>query len=87
MGTKILQGDLHIKGKLWQNGKEVNVLLTDYTNISANGVVVTSIADAKTTTIKVLKEVTGKGLKEAKDFLDSIDLLYFIGGGAIYCFS
>ena len=74
MGTKYIEGDLHVKGRLWQNEKEVNVLLIDYTNVNEGGVIITSIADEKLEIIKILRAVTGWGLKEAKDFIDSVSV-------------
>ena len=74
MGTKYIEGDLHVKGRLWQNEKEVNVLLIDYTNVNEGGVIITSIADEELEIIKILKDVTGWRLKEAKDFLTSVSV-------------
>ena len=76
MGTKYIDGDLHVKGKLWQNEEEVNVLFVDGNtgDTNNNAVIITSISGEKLATIKVLNTITGWGTANAKKFVDSLSV-------------
>ena len=75
MGAKYIDGDLHVKGKLWQNEEEVNVLFVDGNtgDTNNNAVIITSISSS-IATIKVLNAITGWGIQNAKKFVDSLSV-------------
>lgn len=76
MGTKYIDGDLHVKGKLWQNEEEVNVLFVDGNtgNINNNAVIIASMPGSSRDIISILKPIAGWGLANAKKFVDSLSV-------------
>ena len=75
MGTKYIDGDLHVKGKLWQNEEEVNVLFVDGNtgDTNNNAVIITSIS-SKIAILNILRNITSWGLANAKKFVDSLSV-------------
>lgn len=71
MGTKYINGDLHVKGRVWQNEQEINVLFADANNGNSNSIIITSIGD-EIPIIKILKDIAGWELKEASIFGHSL---------------
>ena len=74
MGTKYIDGDLHVKGKLWQNEEEVNVLFVDGNagDTNNNAVIIASMSGEKIATLNILRNITSWGLANAKKFRDSL---------------
>lgn len=76
MGTKYIDGDLHVKGKLWQNEEEVNVLFVDgnAVDLNNNAVIITSMSGEKIAIINIVREITIWGLANAKKFVNSLSV-------------
>ena len=74
MGTKYIDGDLHVKGKLWQNEEEVNVLFVDGNtgDTNNNAVIIASMSGEKIAILNILRNITSWGLANAKKFRDSL---------------